>query len=379
MAADQGVIAQPIVIGLDADLTSGSAQSGIAIKRGVMLALDDINRQGGVNGIKLALVALDHHGNPARGIANMEKFAAMPNLVAVVGGLHTPVALAELDIIHRHRIIYLSPWAAGTAVVDNGYQPNFVFRVSVRDQFAGPFLVSQAFKDGYRTPGLLLEQTGWGRSNSRAIQAALKGREQPPAGTQWFLWGTNDLTGQILSLKHAGADVILFVGNAPEGTALVHSLARLPDADRLPVISHWGITGGRFFHDTKDQLKAVDLKFLQTYSFLLPPFVDKAAKLVKHYRFKWPAAASERDIFSPAGTAHAYDLVHLLARAMEAAGTIERSKVRQALEHLGPHSGLVRYYNPPFTPGRHDALDASDYRLARFAPDGAIEPVVQAK
>jgi branched-chain amino acid transport system substrate-binding protein len=44
----------------------------------------------------------------------------MKNLVAVVGGLHTPVALAELNKIHEHGIIYLDPWAACTHIVENG-------------------------------------------------------------------------------------------------------------------------------------------------------------------------------------------------------------------------------------------------------------------
>ena len=92
-------------------------------------------------------------------------------LEAVIGGLHTPVALDELALVHQHRLIYLGPWAAGTGIVDNGYTPNYVFRVSVRDQLAGGFLVGRALAAGYRHPGLLLERTAWGRSNEKAITA----------------------------------------------------------------------------------------------------------------------------------------------------------------------------------------------------------------
>ncbi len=75
------------------------------------------------------------------------------------------------------------------------------------------------------------------------------------------------------------------------------------------------------------------------------------------------------------GTAHAYDLVHLLAAAIRKAVTTDRSEVRDALEQLDRYEGLVRDYDPPFTPLRHDALSAADFRMAAFADGGAIIPI----
>ncbi len=74
----------------------------------------------------------------------MESCAAMSNVVAILGGIHTPVAMDELKTIHELQMIYLGPWAAGTPVVKNGHSPNYVFRVSVRDEYAGAFLVGSA-------------------------------------------------------------------------------------------------------------------------------------------------------------------------------------------------------------------------------------------
>lgn len=79
---------------------------------------------------------------------------------------------------------------------------------------------------------------------------------------------------------------------------------------------------------------------------------------------------------SPVGTAHAYDLVHLLRMAIQAAGTIDRARVRAKLETLGRYDGLVRIYEPAFTADRHDALDVSDFRLTRYDSSGAIVPAV---
>ncbi|MDM8522260.1 ABC transporter substrate-binding protein [Desulfococcaceae bacterium HSG8] len=370
---------KPVIIGLDADMSSGSAESGEAIKRGAELAIDEINKKGGVLGRPFQLIIRDHRGNPARGIDNIEVFSEMKNLLAVVGGLHTPVALAELKKIHERSVIYLAPWAAGTPVIKNGFDPNYAFRVSVRDEYAGGFLVSEAIRLGYKHPGLLLEQTGWGRSNRRAMESALKERGLAPVSIQWFLWGVNDLSDQIGKINSAGADVIILVANAPEGVVAVSSVADLPKRNRLPIISHWGITGGGFFQKARESLLKTELVFLQTFSFLNPPFPDRATRLFEAYRKKYPDISSPRDIFSPVGTAHAYDLIHLLSRAVTKAGTTDRQAVRDALENLGEYKGLVRDYNPPFTRDNHDALNADDFIIARYGEDGAIIPVKSEK
>ncbi|MDH5773026.1 MAG: ABC transporter substrate-binding protein, partial [Rhodospirillaceae bacterium] len=201
----------PIRIGLDADMSSASAESGEAIRRGMVVAVDEINEKGGINGRKLEIVVRDHRGNPARGIDNINEFSADKSIVAVMGGLHTPVAMAELEAIHKNDMLYLVPWAAGTMVVDNGFSPNNVFRVSVRDQYAGRFLTKMAANKGYKKLGLLLEQTGWGRSNEKAISEAAREIGVDVAGVEWISWGAKSAEVQIDNLAEKGADVIMLV------------------------------------------------------------------------------------------------------------------------------------------------------------------------
>ncbi len=360
-----------IVIGLDADLTLGSARSGLAIRRGMELAVREINRQGGVLGKKFKIIARDHGGISARGIANMKSFARVDNLVAVMGGLHSPVALAELDIIHREKIIYLDPWAAATPIVDNGFTPNYVFRVSVRDQYAGPFLVDQALGKS-RQVALLLENTGWGRSNHQAMTAALAVRNLTPSVVEWFNWGEEDMDQHLDRIERSGARVILLVANSPEGIQVIKGMAKR--RQKIPIISHWGITGGYFWEQTNRELESVDLEFLQTFSFLAPDNKDVADRVQDLY-FKAYGIDTPGKIVAPVGTAHAYDLVHLLAKAIRLAGSTDRPAIRDALEQLDFYHGLVRDYSPPFTRERHDALDANDFTMACYDHHGLIVPV----
>lgn len=364
--------AATIRIGLNADMSTVDAESGEAIRRGALIAIEEINAAGGVLGRPLTLEVRDHRRNPARGLVNVQALADQPDVVAILGGKHTPVILGQLALIHDIGIPYLVAWAAGTPIIDNGYAPNFVFRVSVRDEFAGEFLVSQAVARGYKRLVLVLEQTGWGRSNERALTAALFARGLKPVRVEWFNWGEKAFD-QILS-RNAEADALIFVGNSPDGVTLVRALAATDAPPSLPVLSHWGIAGGDFVVPLGDVLETVDLMFLQTFSFFTPPFPDRAARVIQAYTRQFAPAGGLRDIEAPTGVAHAYDLVHLLAQAIEKAGSTRREAVREALEKLEYHAGLVRDYAPPFTPQRHDALMPQDYRMARFV-NGVIIPL----
>lgn len=363
-----------IVIGLNADFSGNAPQSGEAIRRGMLLAIDEINAAGGVLGQKFELLHLDNRGVPARGIDNLAELLKRDNLVAAVGGLHSPVALAQLEAIHENRLIFFSAWAAATPIVDNGYDPNFVFRVSVRDEFAGGFLIQAALDRGFSRPGLLFWKSGWGLSNEKAMKSAMVRYGIEPAGIEWFNSAERDLYGQVEKLRSAGADVIMLVANPDEGLAAIQAVAALPEKDRLPVISHWGITGSDFFNRSAYSISMVDLEFLQTFSFYNPPFPERAAKVFAAYCDTFGGCTSKGDAFSPVGTAHAYDIVKLLALAIERAGTTERGAVRQALEELGRYEGLMRDYETPFTAERHDALGAMDFQMARYGPQGEILP-----
>ncbi|MEM7474924.1 MAG: ABC transporter substrate-binding protein [Planctomycetota bacterium] len=364
-----------IVIGLDADMSSGAAKSGEAIRRGLELAIEQINCSGGLLGKQVELIIRDHRGNPDRGLGNLEAFCQVPNLLGVFGGIHTPVAMRELEFIHENKILYFGPWAAGTPIVNNGYSPNYVFRVSVRDEYAGGFLVGQALNRGNTRIGLMLERTAWGRSNEKAIGDALSERGLEAIGTEWFNWGERDLHPQLERLVESDCEVVLFVGNPFEGVTATEAVASIPEEQRPSVISHWGITGGNFFEMAQENLDKIDLVFLQTFSFLEPRYPARVEAIANEYLNKYYDCEDARDIFAPVGTAHAYELMQMIAAAVSQAGTTESIKVHAALEGLRDYQGIIRDYAEPFRPDHHDALDASDFILARFGTDGAIIPV----
>lgn len=364
---------KPVLLGIDGEFGLINSTSAQAVELGVKIAVEQINAAGGVlGGRPLQIVIKDHRSIPARGIRNINEFAAMPDLVAVFGGRFSPVVIEELPTLKAAKVPFLAAWSSADAIVDNGTTPNYAFRLSLRDSLAMPFMLEQARKRGITRVGLLLTNTSWGRSNLAAAKRYGEDNESPKiVATAWYNWQERSLIDKYNTLQAAGAQAVLLVANDDEAAVLVTEMAALPPARRVPILSHWGITGGRFFSAAGPSLKEVDFSVIQTFSFFqarkapLERFMATARKLgIKRIE----------DIESPVGVAHAYDLTHVLAKAVNLAGSTDRAAIRDALEKVPSHDGLVKRYAPPFTATRHEALGPAELLMARYNAEGVIVP-----
>ena len=364
----------PVRIGLDAEFGLDNSTSAQAVELGLRTAIGEINRAGGVlGGRPLELVTKDHRSLPARGIRNIEEFARMPDLVAVFGGRFSPVDIEELPTLKATRTLFMAPWSSADMIVDNGMQPNYVYRLSLRDSLAMPKLLDTARKRGLRQVGLLLTNTSWGRSNLAAAEEYVAAsKDLRIVQTAWYNWRDQTLVARYESLRRAGAQAVVLVANDDEAAVLVREVAALPKAQHLPILSHWGVTGGEFTKQAGPALQQIDFSVIQTFSFFradkqqLARFMKGVAAVSKIRRIE--------DIQGPVGVAHSYDLMHILAKAIDLAGSTDRKAVRDALEKLKVHRGLVKTYAPPFTPRRHEALGERELLIARYRPDGTLVP-----
>ncbi len=375
-----------ITIYLSADRT-GTKASGISIEQGIRIALSEVGNK--LGGFDVSIKIMDHHGSTPRAKKHLEKYLDDPAALVLFSGLHSPPLLATREYIHTNGILVLDPWAAAGPITRYSSGLNWIFRLSIDDTKAGYVITNHAVKKAKtKRPALLLEQTGWGKSNRKTMTKALQGKGLAPAVGKWFNWGLTEEGARILlrEINQSGSDALFLVANAPEGKVIVRAMKSLPVDERLPIFSHWGITGGDFpeviGHEIRKQL---NLDFIQTkFSFLdeLTPFqqqvLDQARKLFPK-QIQHPG-----DIKAPTGFIHAYDLTRILIAAVNQAGLtgdmqVDRPKLRSVLESVKlPVEGLIKTYNPPFSrystdnPDAHEALGIDDFTMAHYGPNNEI-------
>ncbi len=372
---------------LDADFTSAVASS-TAIEQGMRTALDEAG--GRVGGFIIKIVKKDHRGNSRRSRDNMKAFLGDSRGLAVFAGLHSPPLLNNLEFINENGVLLLVPWAAAGPITRWAGGTNWVFRLSIDDTKAGAVLVDHAVKAGGMVkPALLLEATGWGRSNAVTMTRALEFHGLSPAGIFRFNWGTKAGGARIIlrNIVAKGADSILLVANSPEGKVFAGAMADLPEEMRLPFFSHWGITGGDFPEVIHRGIREkIDLTFLQTsFSFVTQPDHPLGKRVLNRAGALFPGVIEgPADILAPAGFIHAYDLTKILIAALNRAAPSgdareDRKRIRNALETLDePVEGLIRTYARPFSPfdpahpDAHEALGREDFTMGYYGEDNEI-------
>lgn len=370
---------QKYIIYLDADF-SGATNSSLAIQQGITTALAEVDNN--IQGIQFELVSKDHRANSLRSRRNLEKFLIDDQALMVFSGLHSPPLLANKSFINDNKILLLDPWAAAGPITRSASAQNWIFRLSIDDSNAGSFISKKAIEQGFSKPYLLLEDTGWGRSNEKTMTQALQEASIKPVGLSWFNWGAGKNHAKVLlrDIKASGADVIFFVGNSVEGVTFTRAMVELPENIRLPIRSHWGITGGDFTQKvTATEREKIDLQFIQTSFSFLNDNISTLAENVLALGIKSNEGLSDKSDFkAQTGFVHAYDLTKIVIaaiRQIKLTGDKNQDKIllHYALEHLiQPIPGLLKTYHRPFTPfskqklNAHEALTIDDYSMGRY-------------
>lgn len=373
----------------DADL-SNSTESSQAIQKGIELAFNEIGNE--IDGYRIDFKYLDHRGNVARSKQNYENFIADSKALAIFSGIHSPPLIKNRDFINSQKALTLVPWAAGGPITRYPSADNWVFRLSVDDTQAGPVIIDYALnKKNCVSPRLLLEETPWGNSNLKSMSKALRENNIDNIPVTRFSWNLKRIGARAI-LRDAinqGNDCIVLVANTGEGIVIVNEMLALAPEKRLPIISHWGITGGNFTDVvTPEDREELDLHFIQTcFAFTNAQQSDFSrtvfSRLKKYTEGEIEVAA---DLKPAVGFIHAYDLSKILIQAIKQSGLTgdivnDRNAVRLALENIHvPVEGLVKTYRSPFSvfdvvtnPNAHEALNADHYCMGKFGPKNDIQ------
>lgn len=375
-----------IRIYLDADRTH-HVESADSMEMGIRVALDEIDNM--VQGRRIELVPVDHRGNVARSKRHMDLFLKDQDALVFFGGMHSPPYIKHREFINKNRLLTLVPWAAGGPITRYPSDENWVFRLSVDDTKAG-YRISQFASDdlGCKSPHLLLEKTPWGTSNEQNMSKAIKLKLGKRPDVTWFNWNTKE-NGARIKLRNivsAGADCVLLVANAIEGAVFSDAMLSLETNKRIPIVSHWGITGGKFpFVINAEKRSGLDLFFIQScFSFVTSEQHDQAQRVFSRLKALFPSIDSAVDLQAPTGFIHAYDLTRILIQALSQVSlgnnmAENRTALKEALENLEqPVPGLIKTYDKPFSvfsetnADAHEALGLEDFCMARFGEENEV-------
>lgn len=242
-AADQGIADTSIKLGMHTSQTGPVAVFGLAYERAARLVFDKVNASGGVNGRKIDLIVEDDRGDAGAGVAAVTKLLDRDQVFLIYGGPFTPVTMAAFPKVIDKGIIYWSS-ASSTPLLTAPFKKLTFQAQMTLDQQAIPVgkLVASMKPKKIAFIG---ENNEYGSITREATNLELKKHNLKIDINEPIEPNALSATAQILKVKEAGADVIIF-GGTPKPLAFVLREVN-KQAVKAPIVSFGGGSSAAIF------------------------------------------------------------------------------------------------------------------------------------
>ena len=347
--------ADPIKIGVAGPFTGGSSSMGVSMRDGVRLAIDEINKSGGVLGRQLVAVERDDEAKNERGVQIAQELINKEKVTATVGYINTGVALASQRFFQEAKIPVMNNVATGSVITHQfDKEPeNYVFRNAAHDSIQAPMIVEEAItRRGFKKVAILADSTNYGQLGREDLEKALGTKGIKPVAVEKFNIKDVDMTAQLLKAKEAGAEAVLTYGIGPELAQIANGMTKL--GWKVPMVGSWTLSMANYIDNAGPGGEGARMP----QTFIQEPTTPKRQSFIISYLKTFNPKNARMD--SPVSAAQGYDSVYLLAAAIKQAGSTEGPKIKAALEDLKtPVEGVVTTYNKPFSKADHDAITAN--------------------
>src|SRR5437868_3889346 len=130
----QGVSKTEITIGSIQDLSGPIAGFGKQVRLGMMLRVDEVNEQGGVNGRKLKLLVEDSAYDPKKAVLAAQKLVNQDKIFAMVAHIGTAQNMTAMPVQFEKNVINFFPVAAAREMYEPFHRLKYAFAASYYDQ-----------------------------------------------------------------------------------------------------------------------------------------------------------------------------------------------------------------------------------------------------
>jgi branched-chain amino acid transport system substrate-binding protein len=318
LAASVAVAADPIKIGHYGSLTGKDAAFGVATRKGVLLAVEEINAKGGVLGRPLEYLVEDIQSKSGESATAVKKLISRDKVVAVIGANASANSLEAGPVCQNAKIPMMAISSTNPRVTEVG---DYIFRICFIDPFQGAVLAKFAHDSLHakRVALLTAVNSPYSVGLSSVLRQDFTARGGEIVGEQKYNEGDKDFRAQLTAIRTTKPDVIAATGFYSEA-ALICKQARDLGLE-VPIIGGDGWEAPQLIELGG---KAVENTYYSTY-FSAENDAPEVRSFVERYRKRWNNEVPE------AVSALGYDAMYLIAAAMEKCGTTDSAKLRDAI------------------------------------------------
>jgi branched-chain amino acid transport system substrate-binding protein len=307
--APQGVSKDEILLGSIQDLSGPIAGFGKQARLGMLLAVDEINEQGGINGRKLKIIVEDSAYDPKKAVLAAQKLVNQDKIFMMVGHIGTAQNMAAMPVQFEKNVINFFPITAAREMYEPFHRLKYSFAATYFDQMrnAVPKLVKE---NGAKKVCTMYQDDDFGLEVLRGGEAGLKSVNMEFAEKTSYKRGATDFSSQISKLQASNCDMIVL------GTIIRETIGAIGTARKLgynPIF----LGSSASYTDLIHKLGGKAMDGLYATMTVQNPYTDEQSQPIRFWANKYKTKFNEDPtVFSVYG----YTIINTFANAAGKAG-----------------------------------------------------------
>jgi branched-chain amino acid transport system substrate-binding protein len=387
-ATATGTIAMPAVlraqgssvkIGVLQPVTGSLSYSGTQGRLGAMMAIEDINKAGGIKalgGAKIEAVAGDAQSTPAGGTAEVEKMNSA-GVACIVGGYASAICLATTQAAARYDLPYVVDVGVADQIVKRGLKNTFRFGpgfgLIANTALENLVKINDAAGKPAKTVMIVHEDSLFGSGLAKLLNAQLPGKGFQVLETIPHPTPTRDFNNVVLKIKANNPDIVIPANYYNEYVLL----ARTMQQQKVHPKGIYSVLGGA----------ASSYKFVKEF----PEAANGIMDCNHWFNPLNPKAQDLKKRVEAQGQFYTYEVymnyscVGLVADALERAGSADRAKLTAAIAGSTWNGHIMSYGPTKFVDGQNEGaapcntqVQGNDIKVilpSQFANGKAIFPM----
>jgi len=316
-----GATGGDILVGEYGSLTGPQATFGTSTHNAIIMAADEINAAGGVNGRKIKIVTEDDESKSDQAVTAVTKLISQNSVIAVLGEVASSCSIAAGPICQSNKVPMISPSSTNPGVTKVG---DYVFRTCFTDNYQGKYIAEFGAKycdeiGKPKTAAILTDvKNDYSVGLTSIIEQTFTQMGGKIVGKQSYSNGDSDFRSQLTTVKGLNPSIIFVPGYYTD----IGQMAR----QRIELGMTTPLVGGDGWESPK--LIEIGGKALDGCFYTTHYVADDPTPVVRNFVTKY----KERFGAKPdAMAALGYDATYVLADAMKRAKKLDGPTLRDAI------------------------------------------------
>ncbi len=309
LAQTQGVTKNEIVIGSIQDLSGPIAGFGKQVRMGMMLRVEELNEQGGVNGRKIRLLVEDSKYDPRNAVLAAQKLVNQDKIFAMVGHIGTAHNMAAMPVQFQKNVLNFYPVTAAREMYEPFHRLKYSFAATYYDMMK-IWVPTLAKEKGSKKVCTMYQDDEFGLEVKRGAEDGLKAAGMSLAVETTFKRNATDFSSQMQKLASEQCDMVVM------GTLIRETIGGIATAKRLGFNPTFIGSAGAYT-DLIHKLGGPAMNGFYAAMTVQHPYLDEASQPLRFWANKYKTKFNEDPtVFSVYG----YGSIDAFIRAANKAG-----------------------------------------------------------